>query len=85
MSDEPVPHVLFRYHPDYACGEYDAAPLDQLVPLARVREVGPEVAFSEVALLPEEAITGYSLDEIYDAQGNRLPGDAHEAPAPGMR
>ncbi len=75
MSHGAEPYVRFEYDPEFAGGDYEGTGKFALVPYARVQEAGPEAAFSEATRLDAACVIHYTLDELYDAAGERVEAD----------
>lgn len=75
-TDTAAPHVRVEYDTEFTGGEYDGVGAFAYLPLARVATVGVEAAFAEATRLDPVHMVHHTLDELYDASGERLDGDA---------
>lgn len=76
MSQDSEPHVRFEYDPEFTGGEYEGTGRFALVPYARVQEAGAEAAFTEATGLDAMHIVHFTVDELYDAEGETVEPDA---------
>jgi hypothetical protein len=82
MSDPAVPHVRFEYDPEFEGGDYPGVGSFAFVAMSEVDELGAEAAFTKKTGLPDTCMVNYSLDDLYDASGARLPDEADEPVGP---
>lgn len=92
MTDSTAPHVRIEYHPefdrdaeirpDFDGRQFAGVGRFALIPLDEVEERGVEEAFVRQVGLPVACMMHHTLDELYDADGNRLPEDAAEVGGP---
>ena len=75
-TDPGAPHVRVEYDPEFTGGEYDGVGHFAYLPLAQVEASGVEAAFTAATGLDPVHMVHHTLDELYDASGERLDGDA---------
>jgi hypothetical protein len=65
-------YVQFEYDPEYWGGNYSKAGALALVPLSLCEKLGEEEAFRLTTGIDSVHVVHYTVDELYDTEGNRL-------------